>query len=279
MAFLCSVILSILTALFFLLEKYKTKNQKNKNIVSHKSLAKYISQQNKKRKTNIKSNEKTHKNPHFPRKIAKIKNKNKFKYMYLEESFLSLKTKKFQTKNTTYVEHANFSKYKKLQELSVLVDKKINNSKIKYRAINNQCVIETVAESFANAILIEDKFDVFSCFKKLSSIVKIYKKEAEILNYLLAKQFIELFMILQTEVYEIKQKILSAKNIKKLPKRKTCPEITYGIYLFNQSATTLILKNNLDVKSATTTVLEKLDDILYRQTILFRYLTLIEKTF
>lgn len=275
MIFIC--LFSIYISSIFLIVIFHDKFSKNKNTISIKLLPEYIYSFYKKRKCNNKTHEKTHQNTESSDFFLKNKNKlqkNKITYQRLNQSFLSFEMSKFKSKNLTYVERNNLKFSKLIENFSKEIDDKINSNKQKYRAINNQCLIETVATSFANATITEDEFNMFSSFKKICSLVKIYKKEAEILNVLVIAKLINLYCILQDEIQKMKHQIISAKNTKKL-KRNSPPEKVYGVYLFNKSATKIILKSNFNIINATNNILQKLDEIQNKQKIIFRYIRLL----
>lgn len=268
------MIFAISSATILQISKHNLKRQDK--VVSHNTLEKYLLQQNKKR--NLRQFEcKNAYHNHYLCKLFAFFNKNKIKYSKLKPCFISFEIGKIETKNLTYVEQNNFNFTKHIQSISSKIENKINNCKQKYRSINNECIIETVAISFANATLVEDRFDMFSCFKKLSSVAKVYKKEAEILSFLIIKNLISIYFLLQKEIYSIKRKVLKAKNSTHLSKNSSYAKI-YGTYLLNKSASKLLFKSGADIANATNKILDELDQIEHKQKIIFRYIKLLEKT-
>lgn len=275
MMFIC--LISICLIFVFLILIFHDEFFEKPKSISFKLLPEYISSFYKKRKTNTKSSEKQQQNTNISSFFVKNKKqlrKNKISYQKLERSFLSFEMSKFERKNPTFVEQNNLKFSKILESISKDVDEKINSNNQKYRTINNQCLIETVATSFANATITESEFNMFSSFKKICSLVKIYKKEAEILNTLVIAKLIKLYCILQNEIQKIKQQVLSGKKVKRLNK-KSSPEKIYGVYLFNKSALKILLKSEHNVANATNNVLQKLDEIQNKQKIIFRYVRLL----
>lgn len=263
-----------------ILKILNSKNNKNNKTISYKLLASYISQENKKR--NLQSICRKFK----PKSIIFTKNTqnsfikqktNKTKYQILSRSYLSFKTEKLIQKNQTYAEKINNNFSKEISKLSIVIDKIINNKKSTFRSMNNECIIETVARSFANATLTEERFDMFLCFKTLSTKVKIYKKEAEILSCLVIKNLIELYVVLQEEIFKIKKQVIKAKHIKHLSPNAKPPTI-YGTFLLNKSASKLLLKSRQNVIDATSIVISELDTLCYKQKIIYRYIKFLEKT-
>lgn len=267
-------IIAIFSAIILLITK--NHNAKQDNIISHKSLDKYFLQGNKKRKSQHNYSEKAHYNSvlhNFNANNAK----NNIKYIKLKPCYISFETQKFEMQKLTYVEQNNLAFSKHIQNISPKIENKINNCKQTFRSVGNQCLIETVATSFANATLVEDRFDMFSAFKNFSNVVKVYKKEAEILSFLIIKNLISIYVILQKEIYKIKKGVLLAKHTKHLSKKSTSAKI-YGTYMFNKSASKLLIKSGADIISATNNILDELDTIEYKQKIIYRYIRLLEKT-
>lgn len=176
-------------------------------------------------------------------------------------------------KKQTYVEQQNSCFYDSILKLSKIIQHKINRNKNSYRAINNECLIETVASSYAHAILVEKQINIFDNFRELIKFTKVYKKEAAILNLLLINKLIELFIILHQDIDNIKLKINKGKKQKKYKhiSKLTNAEI-YGIFLFNSSSTKLIGNNKKIIIKATTSVLNELDEIYNKQRIIFNYI-------
>lgn len=263
-----------------ILKIFNLKNNKNNNTISYKLLAAYISQENKKRNLHSINRKFKPKSSIFAEnsQIQFIKQKtNKTKYKILSRSYLSFKTEKLIQKNQTYAEKINNNFSEEISKLSIVIDKIINNKKSTFRSKNNECIIETVARSFSNATLTEERFDMFSCFKTLSTKVKIYKKEAEILSCLVIKNLIELYVVLQEEIFKIKKQVIKAKHIKRLsPNAK--PTTIYGTFLLNKSASKLLLKSKQNVIDATNLVISELDSLCYKQKIIYRYIKFFEKT-
>lgn len=258
----------------------KRKNEDKNKTICFKLLADYISQKNKKRKSVNSNSEIPHKQCNLSRKMQNINNycsRQEIIYKKLESSFLCYETKNLIQKKQTYAERINNNFSKAISKLSNAIDTKINNSNQKYRSINNECIIETVASSFARATLTEEQFDMFASFKNLSALVKVYKKEAEILSFLVIKNLIEIYVVLQNEIFKIKKQVLKSRHIKRL-KRNASPATIYGTFLFNKSASKILLKSKHDIEQATSIVISELDTICYKQKIIFRYIELLQKT-
>lgn len=253
----------------------KSKHKKEQSSVSFKNLHIYISQQNKKRNFNTQTSEIQHKNSNYLSKS--LKNKNKFKYKKLKQSYLSLNMKIKKSNNLTFVERNNQKLTNHLFLLSKKIDNKINSEKRTFRSISGECLIETIATSFANEVLIEEEFNMFSSFKQICTFSKIYKKEAEILNILIIAKLIDIYQILQNQIYDIKKKVLQGKTLKHI-KKNTPDETIYGAYILNKSASKLFMTTKTNIIKATNNVLEKLDEIEEKQKKIFCHVRLLEKT-
>lgn len=258
----------------------KLKNEDKSKTISFKLLASYISQENKKRKFTKNTCKIPLYNGNSPTKTQNYKvycQKQEIVYRKLKPSFLCFETKNLIQKKQTYAEQINNKFSKEIPKLSNIIDNKINNINQKFRSINNECIIETVAASFAQATLTEEQFDMFTCFKNLSTLVKVYKKEAEMLSFLVIKNLIELYVILQNEIFKIKKQVLKSKHIKRLRKNSS-PASIYGTYLLNKSASKILLRSKHDIEQATSLVISELDTICYKQKIIYRYIRLLQKT-
>lgn len=258
----------------------KLKNEDKSKTISFKLLASYISQENKKRKFTKNTCKIPLYNGCSPTKTQNNKiycQKQEIVYRKLKPSYLCFETKNLIQKKQTYAEQINNKFSKEIPKLSNIIDNKINNINQKFRSINNECIIETVAASFAQATLTEEQFDMFTCFKNLSTLVKVYKKEAEMLSFLVIKNLIELYVILQNEIFKIKKQVLKSKHIKRLRKNSS-PASIYGTYLLNKSASKILLRSKHDIEQATSLVISELDTICYKQKIIYRYIRLLQKT-
>jgi len=246
------------------------KKEKNNNIINSKNLFEYINQNIKKRKTNyekLKNNTILYKNNKIS---AKIQKDNYITYKRIPKTNIGKTLKKFFIQNNkTYVEFENGKYSKQLIKLAVPVENFINKNKNTYRAINNECIVETVANSYAHAILIEDKFNIFENFSNLTKLIKVYKKEAEILNHLVILKLLELYTLLQKDIYYIKKDIFKGAKAKKI--NSITPAFIYGVYLFNPASTKLLLNKFELVKNCTTRLIEELDNISYKQKIIYKY--------
>lgn len=260
MAFIGVLVFVILFLLVFLFAFYPRKN----NVISINKLNDYISSCLKKRKMLGDGSENTTQN-------AKI-NQN---YCLLKKSYVFKKFSRTLFENKIYVEKKNHLITKKLKKTSKEIDKKINLSLSLYRSYNGECLIETIASSFASAVVTQENFNMFSCFKNLASINKIYKKEAEILNILASKNLIELYIKLQEDINNIKRLIKKGKRAKKL--KKNLPAFIYGAYMFNPLSTKLFVNNkNLIIKSVNA-LLDELDEICLKQRIIYNYVAFLMK--
>ncbi|MBR2909742.1 MAG: hypothetical protein IKC11_05310 [Clostridia bacterium] len=156
------------------------------------------------------------------------------------------------------------------------VQNKINKNKNTYRSISNQTIIEDIAEVYANEILTKNYFNTFEAFYSLTKLIKIYKKEAEILNLLLISKLTNIYIKLSRNLKEIKRLVILGSITKKASK-KSSPALIYGIKLLNKNSNTILIKNQLNYVSATTKTLSILDEILIKQNIIYRYILTLSK--
>ena len=251
---------------FIILKKHKTFQEP----IKYNQIKNYITQINKKRN-----------NDNYLNKYASniIKNNNnilnykkKYKYKKLSRSYLYFSLQNLNKKQNyiTYVEYINKSRLDKIIKISQNVDNKINSDLQKYRCIDNICIVETIAKSFAYAILVEENFNIFNTFEKLCSETKIYKKEAKILKYLIISELILNYKKLQNDILKLKKDIIKCTNIRKCNKNLSFAKI-YGISLFNSSSSKFIKNSNVIIE-ATNFVLYELDQILYKQKIISNYI-------
>lgn len=277
--FFMVILIQFFSFCFFLFNfsvAFKLKKEKEFKSISVKKLKEYLQlKQNKKRKTNNKTHEISKQNSIFVKYFQK--RNNKLNYKKLKTSYLSFCLKSKNKQKQTYVEMNNQRITNHVYSLTKQIDNKINSEKRTFRSIGGECLIETIASSFANAVLIENDFNMFSNFKELCMLSKVYKKEAEILNILIISKLIEIYLILQKQIFDIKKKVLHGKKLKHI-KKNTPAETIYGTYLLNKSASKIFIETNQDIVKATNIVLEKLDEIEQKQKLIFRHIKLLEKT-
>lgn len=277
--FFMVILVQFFSFCFFLLNfsvAFKLKKEIGFKSISVKNLIEYLpSKQNKKRKIINGSCEISKQNGIFLKHFQK--RNNKLKYKKLKTSYLSFCLKSKNKQKPTYVEMNNQRITNHIYSLTKQIDNKINSEKRTFRSIGGECLIETIASSFANAVLIENDFNMFSNFKELCMFSKVYKKEAEILNILIISKLIEIYLILQKQIYDVKKKVFQGKKLKHI-KKNTPAETIYGTYLLNKSASKIFIESNQDIVKATNIVLENLDEIEQKQKLIFRHIKLLEKT-
>jgi len=228
-------------------------------------------QNNKKRKINnilMQNNTKTSNIRHFAAKI----NKNNISYKQLKKTNNNhLFIKYINEKHKTFVEQKNYKLLLKLFEIYKNIKPTINKNTNKYRYINKDCFIESIASSFSYSILIKENFNIFQNFQIIASKIKIYKKEAVILKNLIIVKLIDIYLTLQKDIYLIKSNINKGAKAKSINNNQH-PAFIYGSFLFNQSSTKIFIdKKDLIIKSTTKT-LNDLDHIYYKQRIIFNYI-------
>jgi len=266
-----NLLLCIFSTIILLLIRNKTTNKNNP--VNVFLLKEHIKSVLKKRNFDYKNIKKHPKHIKNQKNNSKSLTYKKIKKTNIYDFFPFIKTKQ-----QTYVEQINKPFYLYIFETAKYIQLKINKNKLKYRSINNECLIETIATSFAHAILKEEKINIFEKFEELSKNIKIYKKEALVLNTLLICKLIEIFVFLHNNIQEIKYKIIQGAKQKKYkhPLKLSVHEI-YGIYMFNKSSTKLLRNNKELIVNATTYLLKELDEICYKQKIIYNYIKFLYK--
>jgi len=275
MIYLIISVISILTFLVLLFFK----NRKIDKSINYKLLNEYISQEKINRKSNVKNTQNELKSAKIQPKTLKTPNnlkKCEITYKPLEVCVLSKKMRHKGQEKITYIERENKERTEFVMSLLKKLEERINSNNQLFRAINNECIIETVASSYAHAILIEENFNIFSKFKELSMLVKVYKKEAAVLGALVMKDLAMIYLELIKDTNKIKSEIFKGERAAVLIKKPSFAKI-YGICLLNKSASKLILKYNLDARLATSSVICELDQIGYKQRIIHNYLALLSK--
>lgn len=249
-------------------------NKSEHQIINYNDLNKYINHKNIKRKSINKNVNYNNQNTNL---LKNINNKQKIKqqkyyYKKLQNINISHKIQAIsKQKHKIYTQINKKQQLIKLINISKTIEKSITKNNIFFRAINNECIIETVAKSYAKAILTNENFNVFENFKQLCTLTKVYKKEAEVLNCLIIKELILLYIDLNSYIENLKKKILKGKKVKKL-KNKSNHYIIYGIYLFNPKATKLLFDKKQALINSTNLILEELEYIDKNQNILYKYI-------
>lgn len=257
--------------MFFIVYIFFNKQNKSQEI-SKRNFKNIIKQSLKKRKNevyNIK-NQPIISNYHK-------KTKNKLVHLCLHKCNIHKHLSSFlQIKKPIYPERQNLKQIKEMLPIIREVQNKINKNKNTYRSISNQTIIEDIAEVYANEILTKNYFNTFEAFNSLTKLIKIYKKEAEILNLLLISKLTNIYIKLSRNLKEIKRLVILG-SITKKASDKSSPALIYGIKLLNKNSNTILIKNKLNYVSATTKTLSILDEILIKQNIIYRYILTLSK--
>lgn len=267
--FLLSILLlsliTLLWLIFYLKKCYF--NYKKNNI---KILETIIYQSLKKRKNNIpnlKNNAKTSKIKTFYKTNTFYIHLHKCKIYHKFNNFLHIK-------NQIYPERKILSALKKIIPIIREVEKKINYNKNTYRGFSNQTIIETVAEAYVQEILTKNNFNVFESFSILTQLMKVYKKEAEILSVLLISNLAKIYIRLVKDLSKIKKDVVRGSRINRI-KNKNNFALIYGIALLNKSSNLIISKYKLDFIDATTKTINELDQILLKQRVILNYINIL----
>ncbi len=222
----------------------------------------------------IMGDDKKRKSDDINHKITLNTSKNRQETVYKRLSKVDLNYKLNSRNKLVYVEKNNSKYTKTLLALAPIIQSKINYNDNKYRAIKDECIIETVANSYAHAVLLKDSFNMFESFKNLCSLVKVYKKEAEILSYLVASNLLIIYFKLCDDIVAFKKKIKVGANLKSYKRAKLKDSfVYYGAFMFNPSATKILNNNSDQIICHTNKVLSELEQIENKQKIIYKYIT------
>lgn len=260
------ILLSAIILILVFLPLLKGNKQSKDSLLGYIiSLCKKRNLEQEKVKNSIKTSNCDNKKPKFKDKI-KYK---KLKHIAVKNSYKSL----LKEKNKTYVEMARESETRAIYSICPMIEEKINHSSTHYRAINGQTIIETVASCYADDVLVMPTFDMFENFASLIKMVKVYKKEAEILNILVISRLMILYLRINEDIKRIKKDIKrGAKNIN----YKSTPASIYGKYMFSgQSSRCPLTKGQ--IISAVNSLLFELDHLSEKQRIIFNYIKYLYK--
>ena len=262
------IIYIFITTFFFYIIK---KNKDEDTPIKFNHLKEYILQIKNKRKI-YKNKYEKHQYNDKTNKINIIKYKN-IKYKKLNKTYSYFEEKDIlkDNKNMIYSERLNIKRNQELLEIALKINTIINSNKQKYRAIERNCIIDIIAKSFAHSVLIENNFNVFDAFKEVSSYIKIYKKEAQILPILIISNLIQNYIKLQNDIIYIKKQVLLGRKCRKIRNNFSCAKL-YGVYLFNHSSSKFIVYDRQKIFNATNFVLNEIDSIFYKQRIIFNYI-------
>lgn len=157
--------------------------------------------------------------------------------------------------------------------------KRLKNINGKFRSINKTPIIQIIAKYYALKILTNNSFNVFQEFNILSTNFKIYKKEASIFKDLLIIELIFQLKKLQNNINKLKNDIKNGKTATNIYKhKKYSSAFIYGLYKFNKSSSKYFNCNsNLDIIKETNNLLNELDLISKKQTILINYICYLNK--
>ncbi len=217
-------------------------------------------------KNTVQNTQTTQNKPHYTDKIE-------YKKLKPFKIFKPLKAYS-QSKNKTYVENELASKTKALISICPLIEGKINKNINRYRAIGGQTIIEAVATSYAEEVLVLPSFDMFENFRNLTRLVKVYKKEAEILNILVISKLLQIYLKLGQDIIKIKSDIKKASHC--IVRTKTSPAYIYGLYKFNKQSSRFALKKD-EVIFAVNQLLSELDQIYEKQRVVYNYIKYLYK--
>lgn len=122
------------------------------------------------------------------------------------------------------------------------------NKKEKFRAVKGKVLILEIAKSYVFLSLYDSGFDMVAHFKRLTHEYKFFKKEIRVLPVLVRYFFALEITKMRRRLNEIKNDILSTKNIKTLNVSKIKnAAVIYGLAKYNSLFTQYALKKNINV--------------------------------
>ena len=268
MLYFCLIVIFISIALVSSLIYFNKEDPASTQIIDINILNNHISQSLKKCKIS---------NTLLKNSNHNANNGDKLTYLHLKRKnqiskFISLTNSSYLIYTERLLYHVNINLAKIIQE----TDNKLNNNKQKYRAIRRECIIETVANSYAHAVLLQDQFNVFESFKNLCQIVKVYKKEAEVLSTLIIANLVTIYIELLKDIKRIKNEIKKGSKIKRTKNNMSAGNI-YGCYMFNPSFTKLYTLNPMNVIQSTSSLIDELDHIYLKQKTIYNYINFLHK--
>lgn len=204
-------------------------------------------------------------------------NREKYVYKFLDKSschekMIMLKTNKVKK---LFCQKFLYEKIDFLVSLAKELDFKINNSKIKYRAKHNLCLIEAIASAVSQNVYSNNDCNLFAKYRDIAKIYSVKNKENKIFKILLGKELIYRLYDIESEIIEISKIILRAKSTKKIKKYKKqlyfLAQI-YAIKKYNQNSTKLLSKYNLDYNKIAKNFFDELSITEKKEKVIISYL-------
>jgi hypothetical protein len=167
------------------------------------------------------------------------------------------------------------SKLENLKKIAEVIDKKINNSNIKYRAKKGYILIEQIASVVAYGIFSDERCKLFLEFKKYQNMYNLRQKEIKVFRFLLGRFLIENLFDIETEIQEISKVIHKSKTINKYKKyKKQIYQIAeiYSIKKYNPNSTKILKDKNFDYGQVMQKLFSELSLALEGQKVIISYL-------
>lgn len=208
--------------------------------------------------------------------LQKFKSQQNF--MYYKRLVVKKQYTKFPSKTIrpTYVEMKLNDKTNKIKEVAKLSYESLKKVDEKFRAIGKETIIEKLASFYASQILAKPMFNVYAHFEQLSKVFKIYKKEASVLAPLIVDKLISVYLLLLRDISKIKSDVEAGSKLRRIGKMQSFATI-YGAYKFNPLSTKLFAEKRELVIQSTNKLLDELDTIENRQTIIYNYIVFLSR--
>lgn len=176
---------------------------------------------------------------------------NKIKYLKLKYSNTQAISKQFFKKKNQLFSLSSLNKNKPfLQTLSRLVDFKINNNKLKYRAKGTETLIEEISKSCISNFISGRCPNIFISFKQAKLEYGLKQKELKIFKMVLARDLF-LYIGQNKKILDVLMKIIkkskNAKCLRFYDNNIYFYSNIYGICNFNKNSNAIVIKNNIDL--------------------------------
>ena len=176
---------------------------------------------------------------------------NKIKYLKLKYSNTQAISKQFFKKKNQLFSLSSLNKDKPfLQTLSRLVDFKINNNKLKYRAKGTETLIEEISKSCISNFINGRCPNIFISFKQAKLNYGLKQKELKIFKMVLARDlfsYIGQNKKILDNLMKIIKKSKNAKCLRFYDNNIYFYSNVYGICNFNKNSNAIVIKNNIDL--------------------------------
>ena len=214
------LIISInIIASLYIIRKYRFYKTLKINIYSERALNNYLNYVLKKRNSNS--------------KIDKKAIKYKYKSIILPKMNIDLTNIELSKKNKNIFWCENT--ILKFKDELYNINHVVNNYKptLKYRLYNGKIIINEIAKTYAFLSLTRTSFDMVKHFKSVTSNYKLFKKEIQILPFLIKYYYVAKLNENLNLLSNIRTKILNFKSNNNKNAKNINNEFVYASYMYN----------------------------------------------